>query len=193
MLLLLLTNEDSILADVALATGWTCALSEDTARVIGAKVLQQWSRDPRPQAHHRITAALLQPGAFIDALKSWVDGASFSSLPLTFQEKVAELRFIPIVETTIEEKHARVSLAKSRHHIGPVRVSLANRLPLLERWLKRGQVSAAKLLECFNQARSLKAVPALLNIDDHPSLGATAVSKRPAQLRPPRYDCSWRF
>lgn len=117
---------------------------EETARRMAVKIKEQWESDPRPEAHHRITAELMQPGLFRDGLEAFLQGAALRDLPLDFQLRVGTFRFVPVVETTIEEKHARVSLAKRRHHIGPVRVSLSNRLPLLERWILRGQVSGQR-------------------------------------------------
>ena len=155
---------------------------QETSRQIGRRILEQWMEDPRPEAHHRITAALLCPGPFMDSLQDWVAGAELQNLSDIFLRHVAAWRFAPIVETTIEEKHARVSLAKRRHHIGPVRISLANRLPLLERWVKRGHVSAKELLDFFTQCRSLKAVPSLLNLVNHPALD-DEYFKRPAKMR----------
>ena len=74
------------------------------------------------------------------------------------------------METTIEEQHAKVTLAKRVHHIGPVRISLANRLPLLGRWTQRGEIDGNTLLNAFSRCRSLKSVPAMLGLDEHPAL-----------------------
>ncbi|CAE7488403.1 unnamed protein product, partial [Symbiodinium sp. KB8] len=156
--------------------------NEAIAKEVGSKIIEQWQQDPRPEAHHRITVDCLTCPMFMNALTSWVEGACFSDLPSAFQEQVAAWRFVPVVETTIEEKHARVSLAKKRHHLGPVRVSLANRLPLFERWLKRGHVSAADFLTFFMQARRLRAIPCLLNIEDHPSFDGDVLAGKPSQL-----------
>ena len=152
------------------------------SREIGAKILQQWDLDPRPEAHHRITSRLLSPGAFLDSLKAWVAGANFRDLSEEYQKHVASLRFTPIVETTIEEKHARVAMSKKRHHLGPVRISLANRLPLLERWIKRGHVSGKQLLDLFTESRQLKKVPMLLRVEGHPLL-VERFGCRPGKMR----------
>ena len=155
---------------------------EDVARRIAAEVLHEWQADPRPEAHHRISAMLLQPGQFMTSLQTFAEGASLCNLPLEFRERVASWRFIPVVETTIEEKHARVSLNRKKHHIGPVRVSLSNRLPLLDRWVRRGHVCPKKLVSAFTSCRSLMTVPSQLNVSDHPSLDGM-FSKSPASMR----------
>ena len=116
-------------------------VSEVVARDIARQIKEAWSLDPRREAHHRITWRLMQPGSsFSMGLDAFIEGASRSSLPVSVQLQIAVFRFPPIVETTIEEKHARVALARRRHHIGPTRVSLSNRMPLLQRWLRKGQV-----------------------------------------------------
>ena len=109
------------------------------------------------------------------SLKAWVQGANFDDLSETFQRQVSAWRFTPIVETTIEEKHARVALSKRSRRLGPVRISLANRLPLMERWIRKETVSATDLLDRFNRSRSLKTVPALLGLQDHPALEGSAL------------------
>ena len=48
-------------------------------------------------------------------------------LPMTFLEEIAEFALWPCAETTIEEKHARVSQLLGNGNIGVVKVSLANR------------------------------------------------------------------
>eukprot|EP00959_Pyramimonas_sp_CCMP1952_P252441 5274399-Pyramimonas_sp.AAC.1 len=55
-----------------------------------------------------------------------------------------------------------------RHVIGPCRVSLSNRLPLLERTLLKRPVVLLGLIQDLEQARSLKKIPSLLNFEDHP-------------------------
>ena len=156
---------------------------ENVAREMAMKILQQWEMDPRPQAHHRLTARLMGQENFIGPLRSFKDGASLDSLCLEFQQQVACWRLVPIVETTIEAKHARVSLAKRRHHLGPVRISLANRLPLLTRWVQRGHVDSVELVRLFSKSRSLKKIPGLLDIADHPDLDAAQFRKGPASMR----------
>ena len=59
-------------------------------------------------------------------------GAPRNTLPLTVQSVVGSVRFIPVVETSIEGKRAKVAL-ESPGFIGPVRVSLSNRSRLDDR------------------------------------------------------------
>ena len=90
---------------------------------------------------------------------------------------LASWRFISVAESTIESKHAKVSLAERSHPIGPTRVSLANRLPLLERWLLRGHVDVQTIIHHFARARKLSGIAALLGFERHPALrGVTKAS-----------------
>ena len=107
----------------------------EQARQLGHAILEMFEQDPRMEAHHRITWKLLRPGsAFRVALEQFVQGTDPCELPIRFIFQVALFRYIPIAETTIEEKHARVALTQ-KGNIAPVRISLANRLPPLRRSL----------------------------------------------------------
>ena len=153
---------------------------EQVAMSFAGKILQQWRQDPRRESHHRITWRLLKPGSvFLWILETFAQGTPLSQLHAKFQSQVARYRFPACVETTIEEKHAKVTLAKRVHHIGPVRISLANRLPLLGRWTQRGEIDGNTLLNAFSLCRSLKSVPAMLGLDEHPAL----VEGRPWSMR----------
>ena len=95
------------------------------------------------------------------------------------------------METTVEEKHARVSVGRKSHNNAAVRVSLANRLPMLERQLSAEKLDPLRLLQCFQEARSLKNCPALLGIEGHPGL-ANLKGIKPAKLRRPLCDVIYR-
>eukprot|EP00974_Lingulodinium_polyedra_P098992 9594161-Lingulodinium_polyedra.AAC.1 len=82
--------------DAAVAREWAC------------KIKEAWLADPREDAHHRLTWKLMRPGsAFHVALDLFIAGADMDTLPFDFRQQVAAWRFIPCVETTIEEKHSR--------------------------------------------------------------------------------------
>eukprot|EP00972_Heterocapsa_arctica_P037835 5569566-Heterocapsa_arctica.AAC.1 len=127
-----------------------CALAhvkEDVARDFAPKILEAWNQDPRQEVHHRLTWKLMRPGSFFrEGLELFIAGTLRRDLPQPFLQQVASFRFPAAVETTIEEKHARVSMAKRCHHVGPVRISLANRLPMLERALRSGSLCPKRLL-----------------------------------------------
>jgi hypothetical protein len=144
---------------------------EPTARLMGRRALEEFERDPRKTAHHRITWAWFKPGSRLwTAFHAFIfENRSRSSLPGVFLNSVASARFVPIVETTIEAKHKAVAMESIRG-MGPVRVSLSNRLPLLERHVRDDPRYLLRLVECFEEARQFKQIPMLLGLADHPSL-----------------------
>jgi hypothetical protein len=157
------------------------ATCEAEAREVAQVILDAWEkvRDNPPGAHHRVTHALLANQEFLGQLRDFAGGLQRDRLTPNTLTQIARLRFIPTVETTVEEKHARVSQANRRHHISPVRVSMANRMPLLERLLARGHVNALRLLEVFTQARKLAKLPGLLCIESHDLLLEPCASSAP--------------
>lgn len=105
-------------------------LDENRARINAFRIEEQWAKDPRPPpVHDQKTWELMRPGsAFLAELHRFQNGhPRWECLPV-FTNEVASTRQWASVETTIEEKHGRVSLASRGHQIGSVRVSLANRI-----------------------------------------------------------------
>ena len=107
-------------------------------------------------------------------------GVPREALPESFQARVVDLKLMPIVERTIESRHAMVSKAVGHSTRSPVTVSLASgRLREFE-----GRVSAdpavfsevARLLETVRNSRQQAEVLQLL---DHPCVG-------PVWRHPPR-------
>ena len=128
--------------------------------------------DPRKEAHDPFTWALLEPrGAFDLDLERLANGCARKDLRTSTRQQIAVLKFPPVVGTTIEAKHHKVSLAENAHGIGRVRVSLSNRLPMLERWLSRKVFGIDELLDAFESARAMKHIPAILGFERHPDLG----------------------
>ena len=145
--------------------------NEDVARDCARRALSQFMVDPRQECHHRVTWEYLGPDSPTrEAWDQFAAGSPRCSLPVGFLAALAVLRFVVTVETTIEAKHARVALERKSHHIGPVRVSLSNRLPLVERWLARGHIDIRDLVHHFGEARSLRRASALLGLECHPAL-----------------------
>ena len=144
---------------------------------------QGW--DPRASTHHRVAWRLLHPGSeFREELFKFARlGYRRRDLSEAFLLEIVKFRLISVVETTIEEKHRRVTLEQNIHHLGPVRISLANRLPLLERWLKKGVLDMKLLLRCFDTTRSIKQIAGCLGVEHHPSLLEVAKEK-PSKVLP---------
>ena len=164
-----------------------CALAvcdENVARKYAFLIWDAWLVDPRKEAHHRRTWSLLQPGsAFLVGFILFRDGTLRADCGVVFLIEVAKLRFVPVCETTTEEKQKNIYLINRRSAVGPVRVSLANRLPKLERGLTKGTISGPMLVEAFEKARSLKKVPDMLGLQHSDTLKG-AGGMRPGELRP---------
>ena len=108
---------------------------------------------------------------FSQALDRFIDeGVPRAECGAAFLLEIAKFKFMPVVETTIEEKHSRVAISAGKHSIGPVQVSLANRLPLLERSLAQSPSSLTTLLDSLGHTRALSKIPALFDFEAHPSL-----------------------
>ena len=81
---------------------------------------------------------------------------------------VATFTMMPVVETTIEEKHSRATMEAKGHAVGLVRLSLSNRLPLLERNLTRQPEQLRPLLDCLDVTRKFGEAVILFGLGDHP-------------------------
>ena len=165
-----------------------CALAhedESRARTAGAKALDAFLDDPRESAHHRLTWKLLHEGsAFRDGLELFIDGTDRWSCGNTFCEQVASFAFWPISETTIEAKHSRASMDAKKHHIGPVRVSLGNRLSMMEKLLVKSPDRLSCLLKHFSVARQMVKVSSCLNLGGHPLItNLDQGARKPWRLR----------
>ena len=95
-------------------------------------------------------------------------GRPLSACSLDFRFKVAQLRCVPIAETTIESKHQRVTVSnKKATNLGGVGMSLSNRMPQLMHHLRRADQLEA-VAEVFGKARALHSAPELLGFASHP-------------------------
>ena len=103
-------------------------------------------KDPRADAHHRVVAHLFTETCFLDEIRRFAAGTPRDHLQPEVLQTMATWRFIPIAESSIESRHARTSIAWRRHWISPVRVSLSNRLGVLERGLRSGHIDVRDLL-----------------------------------------------
>ena len=148
-------------------------------------------KDPRQEVHDEITWSYMQPeSVFLLELIQFVDQQTPRFDLPTLALVSATLFFGSCAETTIEEKHARVSLQKKAHRIGPVKVSLANRFPQITRQLERQQVDVLEFIDAFSDARSLIKIPSLLNIESHPELRSIkSLWKMNTELSKILYNC----
>ena len=148
------------------------------ARRYAQLCIDRFEEDPRQVAQHRISWELLRRDSYFRReLECFISGSDIAQLSADFVRQIATFRFCIVVETTVEAKHSRVTSMRRQHAAGPVRVSLSNRLPLMERWLKRGQLDMVKLVHYFDQSRKIVEAAKLLNLEDHPCLVGFSESK----------------
>lgn len=147
---------------------------EERARAAGLRVRALFRRNPLPPpVQHKKTWELMNPEApFSIALDRFIDeGCSRRDCGRDFNFEIAKWKFMPDAETIIEEKHARVSHASAKSpNFGKVKVSLANRLPMLERSLARCPSSITSLMDSLALTRSFFQVPELFGFASHPAL-----------------------
>ena len=106
--------------------------------------------------------------------------------------EIACFRFLIVSETSVESRHAKVALETRRHVVGPSRVSLANRYPMLQTWLATGFVNMTEFLSYFDAARSTRKVISRLGLERHPLLCQKGLrgSKLRTRLTSILYHCS---
>ena len=154
--------------------------SETIAREVGKSCLHDFGLHPLKEAHHRVTWSLLQPcSEFRTALQLFVDGQSRDTCGgRAWMMQLAIFRCMPVVERSIESKHAKVSLAERAGRGLPpgCRVSLANRLPMMRQWLVQEQVAVEDIVHRFSAAR---------NLSDMVRRFSTTQKKPHPQPRPP--------
>jgi hypothetical protein len=188
--LMLLNVKTDYVHRLPVSIGGLAVASEERALHHAIKVRAAFQRDPRKEVHDPRTWELLAPGCpFVIELDKFIEHAGRvkrCELSLYFQEEVAVFRFIFVNETAAEERHAIAAVDLRRHYLGPVRMSLSNRMPMVQRSLKYGFVSGMDLLRCFSAARSLLKVPDILGLSNHPSLklfSRVGDKVRPAEMR----------
>ena len=112
---------------------------------------------------------MLRPGSpFREEMIAFHQGKPRWECSELFLINLGVFRLIPVIETTIEEKHARATFEAARHTIGPVRLSLANRLPLLERSLTRQPELLTQFLQSLERTRQFYKMPSHFGFASHP-------------------------
>ena len=124
------------------------------------------------------------PLQFRVGLDLFIGGAPRWRCNPTFSRQVSIFRMFPCAETTIEEKHGQVTLDLKTHHIGPTRVSLANRLPMMERMLSTFPDQLPHLVECLEKTRAIAEVPQLWEFTAHPMLKHVNTHRGPSSWVP---------
>ena len=144
---------------------------EAIARRVAQECLADFGRDPRQNVHHRKTWQILGPESPIAIeVQRFADGTPRAELSQDAQHAICLFRFILVAEIFIVQKHAPVSLAEASHKMGPVMVSLCNRMPWLEKQLTVAPLFLQELCESFSVVRKQKRVPFLFGFERHPAV-----------------------
>jgi hypothetical protein len=143
---------------------------EEVAREGAVIIVDMFSRDPREEVHDEMSWRLLNPASeFGLDLQRFIAGEARANLSPETLFEIAVPFFWIVCETSIEEKHAR--LARFNHSkLGPVRCSLSNRLPLLERLVTQNKLPVVELIAAFEKARNFRDAAAAIGVDAFPRL-----------------------
>jgi hypothetical protein len=145
-------------------------VDEGAARKAARIILQKFDTAPDPEVNHRLSLKFCAQGSPMRAeLERFVAGASRNELPLLLQN-VARLRFVKVVERTIERPHGALkkSILGKRH--GPLSVAMALRSPEVERDIVPNETLFERFVALAGQTINIKHIPRLLQIDGHPWL-----------------------
>ena len=158
--------------------------TEDIARSGAARIIDMIGQDPRLKAHDTLTRTFIRPGVRRGELFNFARGRKPRHLRhQDFRNFIASKKFGSVIETDIEAKHARVSMASAMKSVGPVRVSLSNRLPWLERMLRKKHIHILQFMRYFEKARHISRIPWALGFEDHPHVVDSSVA--PSAMRKP--------
>ena len=143
-------------------------VDEVVARRCARKAIEDFLQAPSRRLHHRITWEWMHEDGLLRAdLQAFADGAARFSLSRTFIDAAADFRFVSVVETTLERKHALVRM-ESQRNLGPVKVSLANRLQMIEDCSKVDPAMFTMFCDLFSRVRTILDIPSILGFADHP-------------------------
>eukprot|EP00969_Alexandrium_andersonii_P097976 4325299-Alexandrium_andersonii.AAC.1 len=145
--------------------------SSEVARAGAAQILQKYDEVPEAVCHHRLTHAFCSEGSALRAqLEQFRDGTDLGFLG-DLQRAVAQLRFIPVTERSVERPHSLVMRALSYKHHGPLSVTMAIRCNDILRDFAT-PASFNVLAAIAGEAKSTREIQHLLGIQNHPWLRA---------------------
>ena len=180
--------KNAYLVSLPICLGGVAVENEDEARANGRRAREAFRKDPREEVHDPRTFRLMGDGSIFSCdLDKFIDGGiARKDLRYEFRYEIALFRYPFVLETTVEERHAKASVTARKHWVGPVKLSLSNRLPMMELWIQLGVITGLDLLDAFSAARSLLDIPHLFGLDLHTNLGpvdAQGKKTHPASLR----------
>ena len=163
--------------------------NEDTARSIAMRAIAQYDQ-ARPGGaaveaaiHHRVSHKFLSPGCLREQLEAFANNAGGRAEFAELYTEIAQLRFIPITERSIEEPHSRIKRAITYRNHGPLSVTLTARGTEVERTIADESSAEAKASSMLNfealskhisEVISVRKIPHMLEMGLHPWLRVLA-------------------
>lgn len=145
---------------------------EEVAKRCAREALEAWEglSEAHREAAHRLTKVFLAPGILREqlALFAVTDAplADFDDL----LSQAARLRFIPVVERSVEAKHSLAHVKGTYRKVTPAYVSLYLRMPAFERGVKRSATALSETVDAFKAARKVRRLVVDLGFERHPTL-----------------------
>ena len=150
---------------------------EAKARRCAEEGRRSFDETPAQEVHHRVTVTFCV--YFRSDLDAFIVGRPLQHTSRGFRLAVARLLCIPIVERSIEAKHAYAKSAlQSVHFKGvPVVLSLSCRLPEMRKLFLQRPRLLETFMTCFEKARNHCTVAHWLGITSHPALQSALQEK----------------
>eukprot|EP00971_Amphidinium_carterae_P096491 1909440-Amphidinium_carterae.4 len=131
--------------------------------------------------HHAVTLKFMV-GELRTELDRWLQGVPLSDVP-ALEAEIGKLSLIPVCERIIEARGSQVSSQFRKHtHAGPVRASLALRLPQIRKMFLSDEDTARSFSSAWMTARNVTKAVHELHLAAHPE-----VSEKLLQPRSKRY------
>ena len=155
-------------------------------RDIAAKCVQQYDSAPRSDMHHNLSSLLCaRSGPFRGSMLRLASGENLEELPSNFQAWVLRARLWTILETPIEEKHARMKrfLVKSPFWSGPF-ASLKLRMPEVLQLLEDNMDGTVfrEFVDVFDMVRTPHNCCLALGLGNHPEVRQGLSASRAKKL-----------
>ena len=146
-----------------------CHTNEDTARMHMRPIIAQYDNmsSEQQQLMHPTVRELCQDKR--QQLNEWMQGKSRKELP-ELHAIAARLSFISITERNIEREHRVAQHGCNNPRHGPVLVSLARRMPVMELHMMQQPKLFEKIVNAFKLARKTRDIPQLLGLSLHPQI-----------------------
>jgi hypothetical protein len=151
---------------------------QDDARQVAAEVLVSFDEffgDDPSYVHHALSVVFLAKTGLLRAqVLAFAEGGPMGR---ELFAEVAKLRFIPVVERSIEAKHSLITRRVQKNFRTGRVVSLILRVPDLKETMRRDNDFILRFAEIFTKVRNPKQAASLLGISSHPSLMVASRAK----------------